>query len=44
MTTVQMLLTIGAVVLGTMTTRFLPFLIFPGSNTFSTWEKCCAMR
>ena len=31
MTTVQMLLTIGAVVLGTMTTRFLPFLIFPGS-------------
>ena len=32
MTTVQMLLTIGAVVLGTMTTRFLPFLIFPGSK------------
>lgn len=32
MTTVQMLLTIGAVVLGTMTTRFLPFLIFSGSK------------
>ena len=50
MTTVQMLLTIGAVVLGTMTTRFLPFLIFieaaasPRPNTFSTWEKCCPMR
>lgn len=32
MATVQMLLTIGAVVLGTMTTRSLPFLIFPGSK------------
>ena len=32
MTTTQMLLTVGAVVLGTMTTRFLPFLIFPASR------------
>ena len=32
MTTSQMLLTVGAVVLGTMTTRFLPFLIFPASR------------
>lgn len=29
MTTIQRILTILAVVLGTMTTRFLPFLIFP---------------
>ena len=29
MTTLQMLLTIGVVALGTMTTRFLPFLLFP---------------
>ena len=29
MTTAQSILTILAVVLGTMTTRFLPFLIFP---------------
>lgn len=29
MTTEQRILTIAAVVLGTMTTRFLPFLIFP---------------
>ena len=32
MTTVQMLLTVGAVALGTMTTRFLPFLLFPASR------------
>ncbi len=32
MNTVQMLLTIGAVVLATATTRFLPFLIFPASR------------
>lgn len=29
MTTIQSILTIAAVVLGTMLTRFLPFLIFP---------------
>jgi len=29
MTLAQSLITIGAVVLGTMTTRFLPFLVFP---------------
>ncbi len=29
MTTIQNILTIAAVVLGTMLTRFLPFLIFP---------------
>ena len=41
MTVPQQLLTIAAVVLGTMATRFLPFLIFPRSrrpNTSSTWE------
>lgn len=33
MTTMQSLLTIIAVILGTMTTRFLPFLIFPEGKT-----------
>lgn len=33
MTTAQSVLTILAVVLGTMTTRFLPFLIFPEAKT-----------
>lgn len=33
MTTLQKIITIGAVVLGTMLTRFLPFIIFPeGKN------------
>ena len=32
MTTAQMIITVGAVVLGTMTTRFLPFLLFPANN------------
>lgn len=32
MTLPQALITIGAVVLGTMVTRFLPFLIFPASK------------
>ena len=32
MTTAQMILTVGAVVLGTMATRFLPFLLFPASK------------
>jgi branched-subunit amino acid transport protein AzlD len=29
MTTTEMLITIGAIMLGTMTTRFLPFILFP---------------
>ena len=33
MTTVQSIITIAAVVLGTMLTRFLPFLIFPEGKT-----------
>ncbi len=33
MTTMQSILTILAVVIGTMLTRFLPFLIFPESKT-----------
>ena len=33
MTTAQAAITIGAVVLGTMLTRFLPFLIFPEGKT-----------
>ena len=32
MTTAQMILTVGAVVLGTMATRFRPFLLFPASK------------
>lgn len=32
MTVGQSILTIAAVVLGTMTTRFLPFLLFPGKK------------
>ncbi|MDO4275569.1 MAG: branched-chain amino acid transporter permease [Eubacteriales bacterium] len=32
MTTAQMIITITMVVLGTMTTRFLPFLIFPAGK------------
>ncbi len=30
MTTTQAIITIAAVVLGTMATRFIPFIIFPG--------------
>ncbi len=33
MTTIQRILTIAAVALGTMLTRFLPFLIFPEGKT-----------
>lgn len=33
MTTIQTIVTIAAVVLGTMLTRFLPFLIFPEGKT-----------
>lgn len=32
MTTPQMITTVAAVVLGTMTTRFLPFLLFPANK------------
>ena len=32
MTITQEILTVGAVVLGTMTTRFLPFIIFPANK------------
>ena len=33
MTLTQQIFTIAAVVLGTMTTRFLPFLLFPAGKT-----------
>ncbi len=33
MTLAQQIITIGIVVLGTMTTRFLPFLVFPAGKT-----------
>lgn len=33
MTTMQSILTVIAIILGTMTTRFLPFLIFPEGKT-----------
>ena len=33
MTTTQRIITIAIVVLGTMTTRFLPFIIFPEGKT-----------
>lgn len=32
MTITQQIITVAVVVLGTMTTRFLPFLIFPGGK------------
>ncbi len=32
MTTLQLLITVGMVVLGTMITRFLPFLLFPAGK------------
>ncbi len=32
MTTAQLLITVGMVVLGTMLTRFLPFLVFPAGK------------
>lgn len=48
MTTVQSVITIFAVVAGTMLTRFLPFLIFPeGKNRrgiLPGWEQCCLMQ
>ncbi len=49
MTTVQSVVTILAVVAGTILTRFLPFLIFPGGGrthrTISLgWERFCPMR
>ena len=48
MTTAQAAITIGAVVLGTMLTRFLPFLIFPEGKrprlSFSGWALFSPMR
>lgn len=48
MTTVQQLITIAAVILGTMTTRFLAFIIFPEGkhhqNSFHTWVQFYPMR
>ena len=35
MTTPQMIITVAAVVLGTMTTRFLPFLLFPANKSIA---------
>ena len=48
MTVTQQIITIVAVVLGTMTTRFLPFLIFPeGKNPrmwYGIWGQCFPMQ
>ena len=48
MTTAQMILTVGAVVLGTMATRFLPFLLSPPASPprdmCNIWAGCCPMR
>ncbi len=33
MTTTEMLITVGAIMLGTMATRFLPFILFPEGRT-----------
>ena len=45
MTLWQQVLTIAAVVLGTMTTRFLPFLVFPEGKqpppSCAIWAPCC---
>lgn len=46
MTIPQQILTIVAVVLGTMTTRFLPFLFFPEGKeparpSSAIWGPCC---
>lgn len=47
MTVNQQIITIVIVVLGTMTTRFLPFLLFPEGKapppTFCIWEKFSPM-
>ena len=44
MTILQQVLTVAAVVLGTMTTRFLPFLLFPEGKQprrlSATWAQC----
>ena len=45
MTLPQKLITIFMVILGTLITRFLPFLLFPSGaklpNMFNIWEKRC---
>lgn len=48
MSLTQQIVTIAMVVLGTMLTRFLPFVIFPPVNPhrsmFSIWAKCCPQQ
>lgn len=48
MTLTEKIITIGAVVFGTMITRFLPFLIFPDKkhrlNGLSNWVPSFLMR
>ena len=39
MTVVQQVITIGMVVLGTMITRFLPFVLFPSGRPTGTFHK-----
>ena len=45
MTLTQQFITIGVCVLGTMLTRFLPFLLFgsnrPRRNMCNIWAGCC---
>ena len=48
MTVTERILTIAVVVLGTVTTRFLPFAIFPEGKSCrmpsSGWVGCCRRR
>ena len=43
MTVTQQIITVAAVVLGTMLTRFLPFFLFPAGKetprSYSIWEE-----
>lgn len=48
MTTMQSIFTIMVVVLGTLLTRFIPFIIFPEGKTLllilHTWGPCYPMQ
>lgn len=47
MTLTEQIITIGMVVLGTMITRFLPFLLFPAGKPVPKyvqyWERLCRL-
>ena len=44
MTTTQAIITIAAVVLGTMATRFIPFIIFPEGKNPPEFTSVCGNR